>query len=343
MIKRVVFVPRGSVEKTSSGKKGRRIVRQRYLNGELERMEAHAADSPYRDYCRPKLADLLRALRLDREYVRAAGKWMTDSEGREVLDLIGGFGAAVLGHNPPELVAGMIADLQSEVPATPSARGARRRAGGATALALDGRCPGLPGELQQQWRRGRGGGDQARLQSPLRPGPAGVRAQTTLPCTTSTPRPTPSTVPGSCPEGKSLIDFRDDLDEYNLGQFELFQNQPVVVALKGSYHGKTTSALKATFNKSYREGFKGCRRFASCSSIRTPPCGSRRQSPTTSWRFLIPILDRGRVEIREVNMTRVFAMLLEVVLGEGGMRPWRREPGGPRCDGAVPGPPPGDR
>ena len=41
VIKRVVFVPRCSIEKTSSGKKRRRIIRQRYLNGELERMEAH--------------------------------------------------------------------------------------------------------------------------------------------------------------------------------------------------------------------------------------------------------------------------------------------------------------
>ena len=92
------------------------------------------ADSPYRDYCRPKLADLLRALRLDREYVRAAGKRMTDSEGREVLDLIGGFGAAVLGHNPPELVAGMIADLQAEVPS--HAQCSRREAAGRLAQQL---------------------------------------------------------------------------------------------------------------------------------------------------------------------------------------------------------------
>ena len=33
--------------------------------------------------------------------------------------------------------------------------------------------------------------------------------------------------------GKKLIDFRDDVDEYNLGQFEHFQDQPVVIALKG--------------------------------------------------------------------------------------------------------------
>jgi fatty-acyl-CoA synthase len=41
VIKRVVFVARRSIEKTSSGKKRRGIMRQRYLNGELERIEAH--------------------------------------------------------------------------------------------------------------------------------------------------------------------------------------------------------------------------------------------------------------------------------------------------------------
>jgi fatty-acyl-CoA synthase len=42
VIKRVVFVARGSIEKTSSGKKRSRVIRQRYLDGELERIEAHA-------------------------------------------------------------------------------------------------------------------------------------------------------------------------------------------------------------------------------------------------------------------------------------------------------------
>ena len=95
----------------------------------------------------------------------------------------------------------------------------------------------------------------------------------------------------------------------------------MVVALKGSYHGKTTSALKATFNKSYREGFEG---LSSIRVVFVDPNAPVRVAEAVAdhvVRFLIPILDRGRVEIREVNMTRVFAMLLEVVLGEGGMRP----------------------
>ena len=51
------------------------------------------------------------------------------------------------------------------------------------------------------------------------------------------------------PGGKDLIDFRDDLDEYNLAQFEAFQNRPVMLSFKGAYHGKTSASLKVTFNK----------------------------------------------------------------------------------------------
>jgi hypothetical protein len=42
VLKRVLFVGRRSIEKTSSGKKRRRVMRHAYVNGELERIQAHA-------------------------------------------------------------------------------------------------------------------------------------------------------------------------------------------------------------------------------------------------------------------------------------------------------------
>jgi acyl-CoA synthetase (AMP-forming)/AMP-acid ligase II len=42
LLKRVVFVAKGSIEKTSSGKKRSKVIRQRYLDGILEEVEAHA-------------------------------------------------------------------------------------------------------------------------------------------------------------------------------------------------------------------------------------------------------------------------------------------------------------
>jgi acetylornithine/succinyldiaminopimelate/putrescine aminotransferase/predicted amino acid dehydrogenase len=57
----------------------------------------------------PGLSNLLRSVALDVTYHRAAGEWLYhhDADGREVevLDLVGGYGAVLLGHMHPALVA----------------------------------------------------------------------------------------------------------------------------------------------------------------------------------------------------------------------------------------------
>ena len=119
----------------------------------------------------------------------------------------------------------------------------------------------------------------------------------------------------------SLTDFRDDLDEYNLAQFEAFQNHPVMIAFKGSYHGKSTSALKVTFNKSYREGFEGL------SAIRTvyiDPDHPERIPEILNEHvstFYYPVLTGNSIKLRAVSISRVMGFILEIVLGEGGIKP----------------------
>ena len=57
-------------------------------------------------FCRPKLQALLQALKLDRAYVSGTGDYLTDIEGRTVVDFVGGFGTTVLGHNHPAITHG---------------------------------------------------------------------------------------------------------------------------------------------------------------------------------------------------------------------------------------------
>jgi acetylornithine/succinyldiaminopimelate/putrescine aminotransferase/predicted amino acid dehydrogenase len=63
----------------------------------------------YMRHCRPRVGEILQALRLDVVYHRAEGDFLyyQDERGREVAvaDFLGGFGALVFGHNPPELTA----------------------------------------------------------------------------------------------------------------------------------------------------------------------------------------------------------------------------------------------
>ncbi|MEV6426671.1 aminotransferase class III-fold pyridoxal phosphate-dependent enzyme [Nocardia sp. NPDC051463] len=67
-------------------------------------------------YNRPGLARLLRACHLDVDYPGAEGDWLIRADGSRVLDLVGGFGAALFGHNHPALVRVATARLNQQSP-----------------------------------------------------------------------------------------------------------------------------------------------------------------------------------------------------------------------------------
>ncbi|ACL70471.1 aspartate aminotransferase family protein [Halothermothrix orenii] len=57
----------------------------------------------YKKYINPSLAKMLGLLNFDKQFVKANGVRVWDSEGNEYLDFLGGYGALNLGHNPPEV------------------------------------------------------------------------------------------------------------------------------------------------------------------------------------------------------------------------------------------------
>ena len=61
------------------------------------------ATALYGEFAKPYLAKLLNLLSIDRVYTRAQGDYLTDASGNEVLDLLGGYGSTLLGHNHPRL------------------------------------------------------------------------------------------------------------------------------------------------------------------------------------------------------------------------------------------------
>lgn len=70
-----------------------------------------AALHPYAAYVKPRLAELLHAVGLDVSFVRGSGDHLFHrlADGTEVgvLDLVGGYGSLLLGHNHPELLAAL--------------------------------------------------------------------------------------------------------------------------------------------------------------------------------------------------------------------------------------------
>jgi acetylornithine/succinyldiaminopimelate/putrescine aminotransferase/predicted amino acid dehydrogenase len=280
----------------------------------------------YAACCRPKLADLLETLRLHVDYVRARGSWLhrLDQDGCEVpvLDLVGGFGAGLLGHNHPELKATLAAALNDDVPFLAQCSG--RPEAGRLARRL-GRL--LPGDQRYICNFSNSGAEavEAGLKHAYK-----VRLDVIRRSFDAVAREVErfyQQFRSDCPglplpgDAADLSRFRDDVDEYNLSELERFQKEPVVLALKGSFHGKTTAALKVTFNRSYREGYEG---LAAIRSVFIDPA-ELEQLPALvashAVTFRVPVLREGRVVIETRAQTSVIALCLEIIQGEGGIRP----------------------
>ena len=281
-----------------------------------------STECPYDEYCKPKLADLLAAIKLDVEFTSAQGNYLSTKDGRRVLDFIGGFGATILGHNQSELVEEAITALRQSVPvhAQSSLRGESARL-----AALLNQCTPPGHEYFVHFTNSGGESVEAAIKHAYKVQFDMIRREYERISRVlnefyySLDR---NGLDVDLPnKSKDLTDFRDNLDEYNLTQFEAFQNNPVMVALKGSFHGKTSSALKVTFNKSYREAYEGL------SAIRTAFINTdhpERLEELVAEHvsvFYYPVLIGRQVTLRPIKMTRVIAFIFEILQGEGGMRP----------------------
>lgn len=280
----------------------------------------------YAAYCRPKLADLLESLGLYVAFSKARGAYLylEDDDGNEVrvLDLVDGFGAGLLGHNNQELKDLLKSCLDADVPFL--AQSSERREAGRLAEKLNQVLPTQKKYLCHLTNSGAEAIEAAlkhaykvRLDSLRRQFDHVARQIEQFFQRTERDYPDIE-IPG---QDRDLGKFRDDLDEHNLGQFELFQKNPVVLAFKGSFHGKTTSALKVTFNKSYREGFEGLSalrpEFIDFADV------ERLEEIQREYQieFLVPRVEDGRVIVEQVFASRLIALCLEIIQGEGGIRP----------------------
>jgi len=276
----------------------------------------------YSDFCKPKLNKLLSALKLDKNYTQAQGNYLFTDDGKKIIDFVGGFGVSILGHNHPELINEMKAVLDSNV-AINSQCSIRSESANLAQLLneyIDNNqnykvnfsnsgAESVEAAIKHAYkvhfdkvRR-----EYERITRILndfyyKVEREGIEIQ----------------LPG---DENDLIDFRNDLDEYNLNQFESFQKSPVIAGLKGSYHGKTCSPLKVTFNKSYREGFEGLSSIQAAFVDHNKPQRLKEIVNELACEFYYPVLVGSKVEIHTLKITRVMAFIMEVLQGEGGIKP----------------------
>ncbi len=289
----------------------------------------------FRTHLKPYVFKLLAAIGLDLVYSHAEGDtlYTVDETGHEraVLDMLGGFGAALFGHNHPELLRCAHAVLNARRPFT--AQASIRAVAGLLAQRLSaivGRTTG------QQYivtlaNTGTEGVEAAIKHAELE------RTRRTEAILASHKRMfrhlrrearcgrliVPQGLFASAQHALSAIGIRDleslesHLMRFNQAQLETPSR---FLAIRGAFHGKTTGALKLTHNAEFREpwhrlGLDG--RFVPADD----EDALRHEVDDARCVYYEPSLsETGELRLEPRRASRLCACLIEPIQGEGGIR-----------------------
>ncbi|WP_412461491.1 aminotransferase class III-fold pyridoxal phosphate-dependent enzyme [Pseudomonas sp. SC11] len=290
----------------------------------------------YRDFVRPKYVELLQALGLDRAFERAAGSQLfyTDTQGREVAvsDFLGGYGAALFGHNDPQFVEQLCDLMRGGVPFNAQ-------------LSVRSAAGELGRELSEAFNRELGT-DERYLSTFSNSGAESVeiavkhaefsrqkRMQAQFDALDfalsqvldqagayrELERDSLALPTGLLPDTLLKVTVRQVVEavrQYNLAQLHV---EPVFVAVRGSFHGKLVNTVQLTYGKQYRQPFA---RFGLQVEFADPQ--HPEQLPALAERHARHWLgvhwDGHALHLQRHAFSALTAVLLEPIQGEGGIR-----------------------
>jgi acetylornithine/succinyldiaminopimelate/putrescine aminotransferase len=282
----------------------------------------------YGELARPGLARRLKALGLAVTYHRALGDrvWWRDAQGREreAWDFLGGYGANLLGHHHPQLVATLQRSLREQQPFL--AQASWRPATGGVAATLSDWLQRATGDryvvtlastgaeaVEAAWKAGvlkRHRRHQA-FRSAWRQAAYGLRQD---------PEAWASLAPEAARLLPSLVwddleGFLKALEDHNRAALEA---PPLALALDRAFHGKTGAATQFTHQAAYRLPFAGAGPEAWFLSFDDPEAW-RQALQAAAKQAWLPERSAGAWRLVPRPLTRVALALLEPIQGEGGV------------------------
>lgn len=288
----------------------------------------------YGDFCRPKLASQLNALRLDVPFHRASGDYLYyfDNEGKEncVIDFLGGFGSTLFGHNNQELLKVAKANYENMVPFSSQAScrsgaallceklnemmHARTGKNVITTLASTGaeavEAAIKHAELSHYNKIEKIKNNMQYASIKLKQDYKDGRITFSSDFTQQV-RSKIAVAPNA--------DFCNQLRAIEHYNYRIFKKAPCFFALQKSFHGKTTGSVKLTYNEEFRVPFSRI----GLNVIFIEPCNTdavyKAIDKNTINYYWPEVNDSGEIILAEKKHVNVSAFFIETLQGEGGI------------------------
>ncbi|AUG80443.1 class III aminotransferase [Kitasatospora sp. MMS16-BH015] len=284
-----------------------------------------AADAPELDLVEPHMLGFLTQLGIDVEYVRAEGNtlWYRDRDGREipVVDYAGGYGALVLGHNHPELVATAQQLLADGTPilAQASLHPYASRVGAALNTILQREFPGAEPYFTVFANSGAESVEVAVKHAEL---DRVLRVQALFQTVEAeTERARAAVAAG---QAGDPAEFDRLLAEVTAHNAELAGRAPLFLTPEGSFHGKLVASVQLTYNAAFRTPFAAMAAPARFVPLNEPGALAKIVEAERVSARSLAVAD-GTVRVVEHEFPLFCAFVLEVIQGEGGIRPVSEE------------------
>ena len=276
----------------------------------------------YEEYCRPEIVKMFRALRLDVDFIKGSGDYLSylNDEGEEVkvLDLAGGMGSTLLGHNNPAVKKALISSLEDDVPM--HAQSSVRESAGHLAKKLNDLYPGKEKRICIFTNTGTESVESALKHAEMNRMKRFLAIGKDLKAHHKKMKTYFRNNPGfTLPKKYRNRGWEALLNDILLQGLILEQLPPVLISTRGAFHGKTTGSLSVTGNKMYREA------FSRLSGIQTTFIdfnnAEQLEAALEDNYFEINkiVVKDGRVSLEPDRHLNVTAFIMEPVQGEGGI------------------------
>ncbi|GEC08110.1 diaminobutyrate--pyruvate aminotransferase [Streptomyces spinoverrucosus] len=290
----------------------------------------------------PHLAEVLAAVGLDVEYVRAEGNtlYRLDEQQREapVLDFVGGFGSLILGHNHPEIVTYAQDLLRSQLPI--HAQFSRAAHADRLASALNSVLRRELGDDERYFAIFANSGAEAveaavkhaefdrslklaalseQIDAHVTQARSLVQGGLAVPADSAYAR-----LDEAGPSGDPVQDLEELIAHVERWNAERLSTPPLFLAPEGAFHGKLVGSVQLTHNEAFRTPFKALAAQARFVPLDQPE--AIRKTIDAERRVLLDLaVTDGAVTVVEREFPVFCAFVLEPIQGEGGINMVTRE------------------